>query len=268
MSQKRLITLTTDFGLKDPFAGLMKGVIFGVNPDAHVIDLTHNIQRHNIFEATQTILMSYKYFPSSSIHVVVVDPGVGGGRRPLLVAAGDHYFIGPDNGVFTSIYETCQSSFFRVYHITASHYFLPMSGSTFHGRDIFAPVSAWLSNGVEANKFGDEIDDFTRISIAKPVIAENTLRGEIVSFDIFGNAISNISSETLQILTPEKSRNNLKITFNSKLLPLVNYYAENEDDNMAAIINSFGHIELFSYKNDACTKFDIKIGDSVIISLE
>ncbi len=131
MSEKRLITLTTDFGLKDPFAGLMKGVILGINPDTHVIDLTHNIERHNIFEASQTILMSYKYFPRASIHVVVVDPGVGGNRRPILVVTEDHYFIGPDNGVFTSIFDSCQSNFFRVYHINEPHYFLPMSGSTF-----------------------------------------------------------------------------------------------------------------------------------------
>lgn len=268
MPENKLITLTTDFGLKDPFAGLIKGVILGINPEAHVIDLTHNIQRHNIFEASQSILMSYKYFPSSSIHVVVVDPGVGGNRRPILVVTADHYFIGPDNGVFTSIFDTCQSSFFQVYHITASHYFLPMSGSTCHGRDIFAPISAWLSKGIASRKLGDEIDDFVRISVPKSVVSGNTLSGEIVSIDIFGNAISNISKDSLEALAPPESWNNLKVTFNNNQLPLVNFYAENENAEISAIINSFGRLELFAFKDDASTKFNIKIGDSVLISLD
>lgn len=267
MPERPIITLTTDFGLKDTFVGLIKGVILGINPYAKIVDLTHNIQRHNIFEASQTILMSYKYFPPATIHVVVVDPGVGANRRPILVVTENHYFIGPDNGTFTSIFEECQSSFFKVYNITASHYFLSMSGSTFHGRDIFAPVAAWLSKGIDSRKLGDEITDYKVIPVSKPTLSDNRLNGEIISIDNFGNAISNISKEHITELAPPGQQEKLRVSFNDKDLSLVNYYAENKSNDLAAVINSFGYLELYSYKGSAAEKFDTKIGDSVIIHL-
>ncbi len=267
MPKRPIITLTTDFGLKDTFVGLMKGVILNINSDANVIDLTHNIQRHNIFEASHTIAMSYKYFPPATIHIVVVDPSVGGAQRPLLVVTEDHYFIGPDNGIFTSIFNECQSNFFKVYHITSSHYFLPMSGHTFHGRDIFSPIAAWLSKGTDSTKFGELINDFNSIPVSKPVLSDNKLNGEIISIDNFGNAISNLATGHLSELSPGQSKGNFRIIYNSNELPLVNYYAEHESPDLAAVINSFGHVELFKFKDSAADKFDIKIGDSVIITL-
>ncbi len=267
MLERPIITLTTDFGLKDTFTGLMKGVILSINPNANVIDLTHNIQRHNIFEASQTIAMSYRYFPPATIHIVIVDPSVGGSQRPLLVVTENHYFIGPDNGTFTSIFEECQSSFFSVYHITASHYFLPMSGRTFHGRDIFAPIAAWLSKGVDSKKLGEPINDFNSIPISRPVMSDNKLNGEIIAIDNFGNAISNISTGHLSELASADSEVKFRVVYNDNQLPLVKYYAENGTPGLASVINSFGHIELFTYKDSAAVKFDIKIGDSVIITL-
>ena len=267
MLERPIITLTTDFGLKDTFAGLMKGVILSINPNANVIDLTHNIQRHNIFEASQTIAMSYRYFPPATIHIVVVDPGVGGAQRPLLVVTEDHYFIGPDNGTFTSIFEECQSNFFSVYHITASHYFLPISGQTFHGRDIFSPIAAWLSKGLDSNKFGDPINDFKSIPVSKPVLSDNKLDGEIIAIDNFGNAISNISTGNLVKLAPVDSKDKFKVVYNNNQLPLVSFYAEHEAPGLAAIINSFGHIELFTFKDSAAVKFSVNMGDSVVITL-
>jgi S-adenosylmethionine hydrolase len=263
-----VITLTTDFGLKDPFAGLMKGAILGINPDAKIVDITHNIQRHNVFEASQVIAMSYKYFPSATIHIAVVDPGVGSSRRPLLVVTEDHYFLGPDNGIFTPIFEELKSTFFKVFHLTASHYFLPMSGSTFHGRDIFAPVAAWISKGVDSQKMGDLIGDFTKISSPKAVVENNqTITGEIVSIDNFGNAISNIKRDDLAKLSSAESKKKLKIIYNDEQLQLISYYAEKYDDNLAAIINSFGHLELFVYRSSAAEMFNIKVGDSLLINL-
>lgn len=268
MLEKPVITLTTDFGLKDPFAGLMKGVIYGINPNANVIDITHGIKSHNVFEASQVISMSHKYFPSTSIHVVVVDPGVGSMRRPLLVVTADHYFLGPDNGIFTPIFEEQKSTFFKVIHITASHYFLPMSGSTFHGRDIFAPIAAWLSKGVESRKMGEEIDDYMKIRIPGTVLTDNkAITGEIISIDNFGNAISNIKKDELLKLAPAEAESSFNIIYKGEALPLVNYYAENEGDKLTSIINSFGHVELFAFRQSASEKYNIKIGDSVIVSL-
>jgi len=265
---KPVITLTTDFGLKDPFVGLMKGVILGINPNAIIIDITHDISRHNIFEAAQVISMSYKYFPPTSIHIVVVDPGVGSSRRPILVTTEDHYFIGPDNGVFTAVYETSHNHFFNVIEITAKHYYRPMSGFTFHGRDIFAPIAAYLSKGTESRVFGEQIEDFARINIPKPVISNNSvLNGEIVSMDKFGNAISNITPDDMAQLAPLEDKNKFKILFNNHEISMVTYYAESQDDKLHGIINSFGHLEIFVYQNSVAEKFNIKIGDSVRVSL-
>ncbi|HBH62796.1 MAG TPA: hypothetical protein DDX85_13880 [Nitrospiraceae bacterium] len=262
-----IITLTTDFGLKDPFAGLMKGVILGINPDASIIDITHKIQRHNVFEASQTVAMSYAYFPTTTIHLAVVDPGVGSMRRPLLVVTEDHYFIGPDNGVFSPIFEDLKSTFFKVYHITASHYFLPMRGSTFHGRDIFAPIAAWLSKGVDSNKMGEEIDDYMKIQVPKPVMNDNTITGEIVSIDNFGNAISNIKRDDLVTLADIESKDRFRVVYNNEPVPLVHYYAENENNKLTAVINSFGHLELFSFRESASDKYHIKVGDTLSVRI-
>jgi len=263
-----IITLTTDFGLKDPFAGLMKGVIIRINPNAKIIDLTHNIQRHDIFEASQVIAMSYTYFPPKSIHVAIVDPGVGSMRRPLLVVTEDHYFIGPDNGIFTPVFDAQASHFFKVYHLTSSHYFLPMSGSTFHGRDIFAPVAAWLSKGVESHKMGEQIDDYMKIASPKPEIIDNkTITGEIVSIDNFGNAISNIKRDDLEKIAPADSQEKCSVMFNNHHIQLVKYYANNENNTLCSIINSFGHIELFVFRQSASEKYNVKIGDTLTVRL-
>lgn len=269
MLKKPIITLTTDFGLKDPFVGLMKGVILGINPKVQIIDITHNIKRHDVFEASQVISMAYKYFPPRTIHVAVIDPGVGGPRRPLLVVTENHYFIGPDNGIFTPIFEELQSPIFKVFHISSSHYYLPMKGSTFHGRDIFAPVAAWLSKGIDSSKFGKEITDYTKITIPKPILVNNhTFKGEVISIDIFGNAITNITRDNLIELANVISRDKFKVIYKDKQLSIVNYYADPNipDQTLSAIINSFGYLELFVYKDSAADKFDIRIGDSVVVT--
>lgn len=267
MLDKPIITLTTDFGIKDPFVGIMKGVILGINPKAEIIDISHNITPHDISEATHLIVMSYKYFPPTTIHVVVVDPQVGSARRPLLVVTEDHYFIGPDNGVFTPIFEEQNTStIFKVLHITSSHYYLPTKGPTFHGRDIFAPAAAWLSKGVESSRFGEPIDDYVTLSLPKSkTVNENTLEGAVVHIDSFGNVITNISKEDLEKLCPEFSNERFKIIYKDSQLTLSNYYAEAEGSNLSAVINSFGVLEFFIYKGNASYKFGIKIGDKVSV---
>jgi len=267
MLDRPIITLTTDFGLKDPFAGLMKGVILGINPKAMITDITHHIERHNIFEASQALSMSYHFFPPTTIHLAVVDPGVGGKRRPILVATDSHYFIGPDNGIFTPVFGKTEDQYLKVFHITASHYFLPMSGSTFHGRDIFAPVAAWLSKGVDSYKFGEEIKDYVTISFPKTEISEDSISGEIVSIDNFGNAITNITREEMSMLTSMDSCDKFRIHYNENHMPLVNFYSENESSAASAIINSFGHLEIFVYRENACHRLNIRIGDKVSVKL-
>ncbi|UCH45314.1 MAG: SAM-dependent chlorinase/fluorinase [Nitrospiraceae bacterium] len=266
MLEEPIITLTTDFGLKDPYVGLMKGVILGINPKARIIDITHSVQRHNIYEASQVLDVSYKFFPTTTLHIVVVDPGVGSNRRPIMVATDKYYFIGPDNGVFSTVYEDAASGFMRVFHLTASHYFLPMSGSTFHGRDIFAPVAAYLSKGVGTDKFGEQINDYHRISVPRPVKSGNSISGEIIAIDSFGNAISNIKKEDITAHVSADSAGRCTITFNNIETTMVHYYAEHQSSELSAIINSFGNLELFVFQGSAADKFHIKIGDRMSVN--
>jgi hypothetical protein len=266
MLENPIITLTTDFGLKDPFVGIMKGVILTINPKAEVIDLSHNISPHNVYEAAHVLSMACEYFPKTTIHVAVVDPEVGSKRRPLLVVTEDYYFIGPDNGIFTPFFNE-QSSIFKVIHITSSHYYLPVKGPTFHGRDIFAPVAAWLSRGIESYKFGDVIYDYVRLPLPKPkMLNETTIEGIVVHIDNFGNAITNIKKDDLEKLTTF-SNDRLKVFYKDRELSLVDYYAQVETSMLSAIINSFGSLELFTYRGNAAKEFDIKIGDKVSVSI-
>jgi S-adenosylmethionine hydrolase len=267
LKKNPVITLTTDFGLKDPFVGIMKGVIFGINPDVRVIDISHNITPHNIHEAAQVLSLAYTYFPPASIHIAVIDPHVGAARRPILVVTEDYYFIGPDNGVFTPFFEE-QSTMSRVIHINAPHFFLPIKGPTFHGRDIFAPVAAWLSKGIRSFKFGDTIDDYVRLPLHKPKTTdENTVEGEVVHIDNFGNAITNINNQYLAKFDPDFLREKSAVFYKKKQMSLSSYYAQTEGAGLSAIFNSFGLLELFVYKEDAARKFGINIGDKVSVTV-
>ncbi|RMD58950.1 MAG: hypothetical protein D6828_02215, partial [Nitrospirae bacterium] len=193
MPKHPVITLTTDFGDRGPFVGIMKGVIININHSAIIVDLCNHIEPHNIFEASLFLSMSYEYFPKGSIHVAVVDPGVGSERRPILLSCGGHYFIGPDNGIFSHIYDKYKGNV-NVIHITAKHYLLQSIGDTFHGRDVFAPVAGWLSKGIDTQTFGNKIDDYLSFKINKPKkIKETIIKGEVSYIDTFGNAITNLT---------------------------------------------------------------------------
>jgi S-adenosylmethionine hydrolase len=259
-----LITLTSDFGLKDPFVGIMKGVMLGINPSARIIDITHGISRQNIQEAAFSIESSYKYFPHKTIHVVVVDPGVGSGRRPILVSAEGHYFIGPDNGIFSRIYYSGERP--TVINITSKHYFLPQLSSTFHGRDIFAPVAAWLSKGINILRFGDPITDYILIPYTEPVVIQNaSIEGEIIYIDGFGNLITNISSNSIDELTHD--RDVVQISVKGLAAPFKTHYAEAGDKSLCCLVNSFGYLELFVNGGSAASDFNLQTGEKVKISM-
>lgn len=266
MQHNPIITLTTDFGYRDPFVGIMKGVILNINPSASVIDITHGIRPQNIIEAAFVIEMSFESFPSKTIHVVVVDPGVGSVRRSILVVTDYHYFVGPDNGVFSQIFNSTET--FKVIHITAEHYFIPQRSSTFHGRDIFAPVAAWLSRGINVTNFGDTITDYVTIPIPLPVTpAKNTIEGNVIYIDHFGNAITNIKTRKIDDLFGSNIERRLKVEVKGKEAPLKNYYSQAEDDGIYSLINSFGYIELFVRNGNASSNFGIAVGEKVVVIL-
>ena len=181
----RAITLLTDFGTADYFVGAMKGVILSINPQAVIADITHEIPAQDVAAGAWQLLAAYETFPAGTIHVAVVDPGVGSVRRPMVVSAGDYLFVGPDNGLFTYVYD--RHSSFAAFHITETKYFRHPVSNTFHGRDIFAPVAAALSNGADIASLGTRISD--------PVRLPSPTGAQIIHIDRFGNLITNITRD-------------------------------------------------------------------------
>src|ERR1700722_12135062 len=193
------ITLTTDFGTSDHFAGTMKGVILGISPRVTIVDITHEIAPHNVAEAAFVIAQAWRYFPKGSIHVVVVDPGVGSTRRPILCEAEGQFFIAPDNGVLSMIYD---SSKHKVRVISNEKLFLKNVSKTFHGRDVFAPAAAHLSKGLAPAKFGKPVHDFIHNSRVKPArLSDREWVGVVLKTDHFGNLITNFHIDEFPGLT-------------------------------------------------------------------
>ena len=268
MLTRPIVTLTTDFGINGPFAGVMKGVMLGINPNLRIVDISHAITPHNVLEASLMIPMSYNHFPPTTIHMVLVDPGVGGPRRPILIVTDDYYFIGPDNGIFTPVFESLHTYIPKVFHITASHYFLPRKGPTFHGRDIFAPVAAWLSKGVECSRFGEEITDYVKIKMPELIVTpDNILEGEVINIDNFGNAITNITQAKIAGWSQAAPAEKIKVIYKEQELAMSNYYAESEGIGLSSVINSSCLLEMFVYKDSASQKFGIKKGDKVMVKV-
>jgi len=267
MSHKPLITMTTDFGYDDPFAGVMKGVIYTINPNVNIVDLTHNITPQNIQEAAYTIGMNYHYFPKDSAHLVVVDPEVGSGRRPLLVVADEHYFIGPDNGVFSYLYKNAARDL-KVIHITSEHLFLKKDSPTFQGRDIFSPCAAWLTTGLDVDKFGEAVSDYHAIELPSPVrLTDVVMQGEVIFIDRFGNAITNIKQTDIADLQRMQPEGALRIFLKGKDMQLRSYYSQAEDRGISALINSSGYLAVFIYRGSAASEYGILPGDVVKLVL-
>src|SRR5215470_14081978 len=174
----------------------MRGVILNINPQAQIVDICNAVNSFDVLDGALTIAQAASYFPSDTLHVVIVDPGVGSQRRPILAVNEKHAFLAPDNGVLSLVYERAER--LSVRHITAEHYFLHPVSQTFHGRDIFAACAGWLSKGVEASKFGDEITDFVRFAAPKPKMANpQLLKGVVLKVDKFGNLITNFTEKDL-----------------------------------------------------------------------
>ena len=193
---KHTITLTTDFGMKDHYVASMKGVILGINPDALTVDITHEIPKYDILSAAYNVNCAYKNFPVGTIHVAVVDPGVGSARKAMAIEWGGHYFVGPDNGVFSLVLEKSDGA--RIVEISNTDMMLTSVSNTFHGRDIFAPAAAHLSLNVPLGKFGPNIESPVLLNISSPDVKENEVMGSVIYVDSYGNLITNISSDFIQ----------------------------------------------------------------------
>jgi S-adenosylmethionine hydrolase len=237
-----IITLLTDFGTADAYAGIMKGVILSLNPCAVIVDITHSIDPQDVIQAAYTLESAYKYFPEGAVHVVVVDPGVGSGRAILAVETKGHIFLAPNNGVLTLLFE--ENTEARVIRVENAAYFLPSVSRTFHGRDIFAPVAAHISRGIDISELGPLFDrnDLIFSDIRKPYLSENgELIGEIVSIDRFGNLITNIDEKSLEIF---RETNPEILIAESRIFGLSESYAGVKPHQPLALIGSRGYLEI------------------------
>ena len=257
----QIITLTTDFGDVDPYTGILKGVILNIFPYAKVVDITHNISPQDIWQANWTMESSYHYFPHGTIHLCVVDPGVGSTRKPILFETRNYFFIGPDNGVFTSILE--KEEVINIIEITEKKYLLKNISQTFHGRDIFAPVAAHLAKGITAKDFGKSLqkEELVKLEINNFTKNEKGCTGIVKHIDHFGNIITNISNSNLQ--------NKIFVKFkNLDFKGLVLNYSEAEPNKLSVIKGSSGYLELFINKGNIAKVTNAKIGDKIEIRFE
>ncbi len=259
--RNRIITLLTDFGTKDHYVASLKGVILGINPQCTLVDITHQISPQDIEEGAFVLANAYACFPKGTIHLAVVDPGVGGPRRPILVETGNYVFVGPDNGLFTLALK--RENLKRAVVLRTKKYFLSQMSETFHGRDLFAPVAGHLSLGVSPARFGDRIESWTELPFPKVSIIGDELIGEIIHIDAFGNLISNVDEDQLAgfagkepiiVRTGKKSIEGLK-----------KGYWEGNRGELIALVGSGDFLEISVRDGSAQKKLKASKGDRIKI---
>jgi S-adenosylmethionine hydrolase len=259
---RRIITLTTDFGASDHFAGTMKGVILGIEPAAEIVDISHEVQSFEVPDGAFTIAQAYRYFPKKTIHVVVVDPGVGSTRRPLLAEMAGQYFIGPDNGVFSMIFAREQ---YKVRHITNERYFLHPVSRTFHGRDVFAPVAAHLASGVPPAQFGKRIDDHLRLTFDKPTrTGKRAWTGSILKVDRFGNLITNLHIDEFPNIQTRPFELNIGLQIVTRMALT---FTDGAPGDLFVLVGSSGYLEVATNQGSAAKALGCGTGSPVELSV-
>jgi S-adenosylmethionine hydrolase len=260
-----IVTLLTDFGNADYFAGALKGAVLSANPRAQVVDITHEVAPHDREAGAFTLLAAFGAFPAGTVHVAVVDPGVGSARRPVAVSTPGHTFVGPDNGVFGYVYERVPS--FKVFQLTNESYFRQEVSATFHGRDIFAPVAGALSRGVRVEEMGPEVTDFVRLPFAAPVRqTDGTLAGSIIHIDRFGNCITNIAPRDL---SEESFKRGVRLRVGEREVKAFRRFFADESCAPAepfAIWGSAGLLELAVFQDSAARVLGARRGLRVVIA--
>lgn len=256
-----IVTLTTDFGYADHFAGVMKGVILTICPQARIVDITHEVPAYSITVGAFVVGETYRHFPSSTVHLAVVDPGVGSSRRPILIEAAGQFFVGPDNGIFGVVLQRERST---VRELTVRSYWAEAPSHTFHGRDIFAPVAAHLAAGTSAAQFGPIIEDALRSAAVIPVqTSRRGWTGEVVQVDRFGNLISNFHIDAFPHLWDKR------FTFvigMAQLEGLAEHYASRETGELMLIVGSSGYLEVAANQSSAAKQLGCGVGSPIEIT--
>ncbi|MCS6958141.1 MAG: SAM-dependent chlorinase/fluorinase [Aquificaceae bacterium] len=246
---KSVVAIITDFGLKDGFVGAMKGVVLNINPDAQIVDISHEVEPFDVFQGAFLLKAHLSYFPKGTVFLCVVDPGVGSERLPVVVEAGDYIFVGPNNGIFDFALESLKVGF-KAYKI--EKYTLPVISQTFHGRDVFAPVAGHLSRGLKPQEVGSPIEYTFHLKWEEPYREDQWLVGKVVYFDRFGNCITNIPCGDYK-----------EALFRGQKLRILSHFLQAKEGEPALICNSFGLVELFFPMSNARERLLVKRGEEV-----
>ena len=271
-SGRRVITLLSDFGTDDNSVAVMKGVIYGVNPEVHIVDISHSIAPYDIASGAEILAMAYHYFPKGTIHVAVVDPGVGGDRRGILVATENFFFVGPDNGIFSYVYD--DPGYLWARDLRAVDFFLEKVSSTFHGRDVFAPVAGYLAAGEDPEDFGPTIVNPVKLKISESHVRPGgSIEGEVVYVDHFGNLITNIDTGVFwdgeSLAGEDEGRLTPVIEVGGVTIRgLSEYYQASEKDQFGAHFNSWSRLEIFLPEKRAADELGAGRGTPVKVKFE
>jgi len=257
---KRIITLTTDFGTKDGYVGTVKGAIFSLNPRAEIVDISHEIPPQNIVAGAFCLFNSCSFFPKGTIHLAVVDPGVGSRRKALLVQTQKYFFVGPDNGIFSLALR--REKLQKIIHLINSKYFLYQISPTFHGRDIFAPVAAYLSLGIDPDEFGPQIKEIQNLPLPAVKKTKTNIAGQIIHIDNFGNLVSNVTAEGFA------EYKNMKVRIKKSVIPrLSRTFAEVRKGDLVAYMGSSNFLEIGIREGNAHLGLKAKLGDRLELIL-
>ena len=261
---RSIVALLSDFGTRDHYVGAMKGVILGICPDATLVDISHDVPTHDVLTASVELAASYRYFPTGSIFLVVVDPGVGSARRGLAADTGDYHFVAPDNGVLTAVFQEAPPK--RVVELTERRYARPTVSRTFEGRDRFAPAAAWLGKGIQLSALGRPVTDYVMIDLPLPEIAKDRITGQVMRIDHFGNLVSNIDRKSFDRLAQAGS---IQIKVGEHAIGrLVETYADIGDDEVCALFGSTDHLEFAVNSTSAFDRLGVERGTPVVVGRE
>ena len=259
-----VVALLSDFGTRDHYVGAMKGVILGICPDATLVDISHDVPTHDVLTAGFELAASYRYFPTGSIFLVVVDPGVGSARRGLAADTVDYRFVAPDNGVLTAVFQEAPPK--RVVELTERRYARPTVSRTFEGRDRFAPAAAWLGKGIQLSALGRPVTNYLMLDLPLPETAKDRITGQVMRIDHFGSLVSNIDRKSFDRLAQGGS---IQIKVGEHAIGrLVETYGDIGDDEVCALFGSTDHLEFAANSTSAVDRLGVERGTPVVVGRE
>ncbi|HYK90814.1 MAG TPA: SAM-dependent chlorinase/fluorinase [Acidobacteriota bacterium] len=262
----RTVTLLTDFGLQDHYVGSMKGVMLTLNPDLHFVDISHAIPPHDILTGAFVLGQAVACFPPGTIHLAVVDPGVGTVRKAIVAVAAAHFFVAPDNGLLSFVYNAVED--FSVHEITADHYFRKPISSTFHGRDIFAPVAAWVSKDIPLRQFGPRLDNPVRLNIPTPTkVKDSLMQAAVLVVDVFGNLITNLKPKDLPVFAGGDARSCKVLAGKREITSFHKTFGEGKSGELFIVPGSSGYLEIVVREGSAASELGLKAGAPIGVVL-